>query len=408
MATTEILFADSPAFDAFGRLRVSQPISLFDGMAEYSDDPAFWESLTSGGTVAHVPNQCAVRLSTAGATAGNYAYRATRSYLRYQPGRSLNIETTFVMSAHSDGARARIGYFDAFNGIFLERGARGDLRFVRRTRVTGTAVDNVVEQADWNVDPLDGSGPSGIDVDVTKAQILFIQLQFLGVGRVQVGFVVDGLPYVAHEWRNANSLGTVYMSTGCLPVRAEVQNVATAGGATTLDMICTSVSSGGIGANQKQFSRANAIAGRATSTSLLPLISIRAATLYGGTGGGGSIANRGHILPKAFELIVGAQNHQYSIVLNPTLTGASWQTHATTSIADYDLSATSMSGGTVLDAGFLGAAAATRGVGSAELFVVNPLVYSGLNSVQDTVTLAVRTLTGTGTANGAITWAEEY
>lgn len=402
-----VYLADTPQLDAFGRLRVSQPVDLFDNMAEYGDDPAFWENKVSGGTVAHVANQCAVRLATSNGTEGNYAYRQTRQYLRYQPGRSLNIETTFVMSTARPATRLRIGYFDEKNGIFFER--RGsDLAFTRRTNVTGSAVDTRVDQADWNVDTLDGSGPSGINIDTTKTQILFIQLQFLGVGRVQVGFVVDGMPVVAHQFLNANSLSTVYMSTGCLPVRGEVINRGTASGVVSMDMICTSVSSGGIGANQRQFGRATAIAGRSTTTSLLPLISIRAGTLLGGTTGGGSIPNRGHILPKAVELLVASANHQYSLILNSTLTGASWVAQGTTSLADYDISATSMSGGTVLDQGYLTAAGATRGVGTVELFKVAPLVYTGLNSTQDILTVAVQTLTGSGTANGAVTWIEEY
>lgn len=399
--------ADTADLDAFGRLRVSSPTSLFDNMSEYGNDTAYWETAVSGGSATHVANNCSVRLSTGGTTVDQYAYRQTRQYLRYQPGRSLNIETTFTMSAVATNARARIGYFDGSNGIFFQR-AGSVLSFVRRTNVTGTPADNVVAQADWNADRMDGSGSSGVAIDVTKAQILFIQMQFLGVGRVQVGFVVDGKAIVAHEFLNANNLATVYMSTGCLPVRGEVYNTGTASGTLTMDMYCTSVSTGGLGANVKQFSRSNAIAGRSTSTTLLPLISIRAATILGGVGSGGSLTNRGHIIPKATELMVASGNHQYQLVLNATLTGASWQANGATSIADYDLSASSMSGGVVLDTGLVPAAAATRGVGTSDLFAVNPLVYTGLGSVQDTLTLAVQTLTGTGTANGSITWIEEY
>lgn len=411
---TEVRLADTPELDAFGRLRVSQPVSLFDNMGEYGNDTAYWETLVSGGSVTHVPRQCAVRLSTVDETEGYYAYRQTRQYLRYQPGRSLNIETTFVMSPHREGGRVRIGYFDASNGVFFERRVNGDLSIVQRSNVTGTPVDTRVDQTHWNVDRMDGLGASGVNLDVTKTQILFIQLQFLGVGRVQVGFVVDGIAYVAHQFLNANDLSTAYMSTGCLPVRGEVVNVAETvtgallGDPVTLDMICTSVSSGGIGANQKQFAAYNAIAGRATSTTILPLISIRAGTLLGGTTGGGSITNRGHILPKAFELVVASQTHQYLLIQNASLTNASWTNVAFNSIADYDVSATALTSGIVIDSGYLVASGATRGTGAAELFVVNPLVYTGLNSVQDTLTLGIRTLTGAGTANGSITWAEEY
>ena len=400
-------FADTADLDAFGRVKVSEPVSLFDNMSEYGNDAAFWETAVSGGSVAHVPNNCAVRLSTGGTTDAQYAYRQTRQYLRYQPGRSLNIETTFTMSAAVANGRARIGSFDASNGIFFQRSGSA-VSIVRRTNVTGTPTDNVVAQADWNADKMDGSGASGVTLDVTKANILFIQMQFLGVGRVQVGFVVDGRPIVCHEFLNANTLSTVYMSTGCLPVRGEVINVGTAGGTLTMDMYCTSVSSGGIGANQKQFSRATAIAGRSTSTTLLPVISIRAATILGGVGSGGSLTNRGHIIPKAVEMLVASANHQYRLVLNATLTGPSWTANGAASIADFDITASAMSGGTVLDQGYLVAAGATRGTGTADLFTIAPLVYTGLGSAQDILTVGIQTLTGSGTANASITWTEEY
>jgi len=402
------VYVDSP-LDAFGRVKVAMPDPLFDNMSEYGNNLFFWETLVSGsGTVATVANNCAVRLSTGGTTSGHYAYRATRQYMRYQPGRSLNIETTFVMSAAQTAARARIGYFDASNGIFFERSA-STLNIVRRTNVTGTPTDTTVAQTSWNIDTFSATAPnpSGITLDVTKAQILFIQLQFLGVGRVQVGFVIDGVPYVAHEFLNTNSLATVYMSTGCLPVRGEVQNTGTAGGTVTMDMFCTSVSSGGSGAQKVPRTTQN-ITGASTTTTLTPIISIRAATLYGGTGGGGSIVNRGHIQLEDFSLYVTSQPHAWAIILNPTLTGASWVAVGADSIADYDVSSTSYTGGTVLERGMIAASASVRASVDNGLRGILPLVYTGLNSTQDIVTLAARTFSSTGSAYATINWFEEY
>ncbi len=407
----DVQYLDSPQLDAFGRLKVSQPEALFDSMSEYGNNTFLWETTTTGsGTVTNVANQNAIRLSTGAVTNTNKAYRATRKYTRYQPGRSLNIEQTFVMSASQSNARARVGYFDASNGIFLER-TGSTVNIVRRTNVTGTPTDTAVAQASWNVDTFGGAGPSGKTLDLTKTQILFIQLQYLGVGRVQVGFVIDGIPYVAHQFLNANSLSTVYMSTGCLPVRGEVENFGTAGGVVTLDMICTSVSSGGLGQEQILYARSNGITARNTSTTLLPLISIRAATLLGGTGGGGSITNRGHVQPQFYNVLVTAQIHEYQILLNPTIGGASWTANGTLSLADYDVSGSSVSGGTILDAGYIAAGAANKtgpGAGSNAFSSVQPLVYTALGSVQDTICLAVRSVTSTGTAYGAIQWIEEF
>ncbi len=396
------------SFDAFGRLRVSEPVPLFDQMAEYGNIAAYWDSALVGtGAISNVANNCAVRLSTGGTASAAQAVRATRQYMRYQPGRSLNIETTFAMSAEQTAATARIGYYDTGNGIFLERYG-SSVSIVRRTKVTGSAVDNAVPQSSWNFDPLNGTGPSGKTLDVTKTQILFIQLQFLGVGRVQVGFVIDGDLIVAHEFLNANVLSTVYMSTGCLPVRAEVVNTGTASGIVTMDMFCTSVSSGGIGAEHLEWYRGSPVAGKATSTTLVPIMSVRAATLLGGTSGGGSITNRGQIIPLTFTFVGQSASHEIQIVRNGTLTGSSFSANATNSIADFDTAATAISGGDVLSGQFLGSGSGATTIGGSSAYTGNPIVYSSLANTQDIITVCARTLSGAGTVNAGINWREEF
>lgn len=408
-----IKFADSGQLDAFGRLRTSTPYSLFDNMGEYGNNTFFWESSVTGGSVTNVANQCAVRLSTGGTTSANKAIRQTKAYHRYQPGRSLNVETTFVISAMPTNATARIGYFDASNGIFFQRtkGASTTTNYiVRRTNTSGTPADaEQVAQDNWNVDKMDGNGVSGKTIDFTKTQILFIQLQFLGVGRVQVGFVIDGIAYVAHQFLNANSLSTVYMSTGCLPVRGEVINDSTSGGTLTMDMICTSVSSGGQGLDKLRYSISNGTTSKSTTTTLTPIISIRAAQLLGGTTGGGSITNRGKITIADFSVSVASQTHEVQVVYNPTsLTGVSWQNYRSLSIADYDISATAISGGTIIDSSYLGTTGAARNNQIIEISQILPIVYSGLNSTQDIVTIAARTVSTSGSAYAAMSWTEEY
>lgn len=403
-----VRFADTTNFDAFGRLRVATPAPLFDNMGEYGNNTYLWESsVVSTGALSNVANNCAVRLSTGGTTNTASCIRQTRAYHRYQPGNSLNIETTFVMSAAQTNAVASIGYFDDSNGLFFQRSG-STLNIVRRTNVTGTPVDTTVAQSSWNVDKLDGTGVSGKTLDVTKAQLLFIQLQFLGVGRAQVGFVIDGIPYVAHQFLNANSLSTVYMSTGCLPVRGQVTNVGTAGGTITMDMFGTSVSSGGKGFDHLDWYRSTAIAGVSTSTTLIPLISIRAATLLGGTSGGGSITNRGHIRPTDISILGATQAHEYQFILNGTLTGASWAAHNTASIADYDVTASAISGGTVIAGGYIASGTGASRIETSRHFDAHPMVYTGLLGTQDTISICAKTLTGSGTCNAAINWIEEY
>lgn len=148
-------------------------------------------------------------------------------------------------SGGGTGITRRMGLFDDNNGLFLED-AEGTYRFVRRTSVTGSPVDNGVAQSSWNVDKMDGTGQSGITIDFSKAQILVIDFEWLGTGRARVGFNVDGVTHYAHEFLNANNLSQVYMSTPNLPFRYEIDNDGN-GAASTLEHICVSlISEGGI------------------------------------------------------------------------------------------------------------------------------------------------------------------
>ncbi len=200
---------DSPSIDAFMRFRVSNPVGLFDSQMQYDESLIFWESQYTGtmAAVTHLPNESSVRL-TAGA--GDRVTRQTRAYHRYQPGKSQMILMTFVLAPVRQYVEQRIGYFDGDNGIYLEiLDTDGEPYITRRTFTSGAAVDNRVARADWNVDRLDGTGDSGISIDWTQSQILIIDLEWLGTGRVRVGFVVNGLIFYAHAFMNANRVNTV-------------------------------------------------------------------------------------------------------------------------------------------------------------------------------------------------------
>jgi hypothetical protein len=105
--------------------------------------------------------------------------------------------------------------------------------------VTGSAVDNDVAQSSWNGDKLDGTGASGYTLDPTKATIMFTDYEWLGMGSVRVGFVIDGKFIVAHTFLNANNLSTVYMQSANLPIRYEIETTGTISGAAVLQQVCS-------------------------------------------------------------------------------------------------------------------------------------------------------------------------
>lgn len=398
-----VTFNDGPSIDAFSRLRVSDTTTLFDSTAQYGNNALVWESAVVGtGVLSNSTATSAVQLSTGGTASGAKCTRQTQVYFRYQPGRSQLVLQTFVMGAASTNLRRRVGYFDDNNGVYLEQTSTGP-SVVIRSATSGSPVNTSVAQAAWNRDPLDGTGDSGITLDLTKTQILVIDLQWLGVGRVRIGFDINGTIYYCHEFLHANTtFTTVYMQTASLPLRQEIENTGITSGTNTLQAICGAViAEGGFDAGRgQQFAAGNAATGISVTTRR-PIYSIRAKTT-----GPSSVRNTGQIIVEDINMLAGTKDIYYEIVKSPTsLTGASWAAYdATNSLVEVDIAATAISGGQVLAAGYCTAGQTARISLSAYL----PLVYTGLNSTQHSLSVVMTSLSTATTSYANITWREFF
>lgn len=381
--------------DAFGRLRVSNPQTLFDSQNRYQADNQFSESTATGGTVTYTLNESTVNLNVT-TSSGSQAIRQSYRTMPYQPGKGLLVLATFVMSAAQTNLRQRVGYFNADNGVFFQQN-NSTKSFVLRTNTSGTPSDTrTVNQADWNGDKLDGTGASGLTLDTTKAQILWMDFEWLGVGSVRCGFIINEQYIVCHTFNNANDLDKVYMTTAILPMRYEITATGALGSSASLKQICSTViSEGGY-----QQAVANQFARRTTkltgfSTTFVPLVSIRLASDSLGA----------VVLPQAIQVYpTVSQDYEVALFKNATLTGASYNTTDFTHV-DYDVTATAMSGGTMVLQNFIGSTTQGRTVS------ITPAGYnfdlqlgSSLAGVSDVMTLAIRTLsaTPTGDAFGVI------
>jgi hypothetical protein len=228
----------STAYDAFGRLRVSNPLTIFDSKNVMSKNTLFDEALTGSGGVTYTANKSTVNLNVT-EVSGDKVIRQSKRVMSYQPGKSLLNLNTFIMNTLTANLKQKIGMFDANNGIFFYADGT-TLKIVRRTYVTGSPADTEISQSSWNGDKLNGTGASGYTLDPTKATILFMDFEWLGMGSVRVGFVIDGKFIVAHTFKNANDLSTVYMQTANLPIRYEIETAATlAAGTYTLQQVCS-------------------------------------------------------------------------------------------------------------------------------------------------------------------------
>ena len=342
-----ILANDQMLADAFGRIRVAQPLTLFDSSHRYRDNGLWNTSTASGGTAVFMPNEGLVDLNVTTAS-GSQVLRETAKVFSYQPGKSLLVLNTFVMAPAQNNLRQRVGYFGTDNGIYIQLND-STLSFVERSLVTGIVSETVVNQSSWNADKLDGTGPSGITLDITKAQILFMDIEWLGEGTVRIGFVIDGTFIVCHRFNHANLITTTYITTASLPLRYEITNTGATASASTLKQVCSTViSEGGYelrGAQQAAGTSITAPKTFAVAGTYYPMIGIRLK----------STALDAIVITTAVSLLGlgNGKNYAWRIVQSATTTGGSWVSAGVDSSVEYNLTGTSVTGGRILAQGYV-------------------------------------------------------
>lgn len=354
--------------DAFARQRISQPFTLNDYKHLYGLDPNFIDLTSNGATISFQANQACARLQTT-SNSSSSAIHQTKMYHHYMPGKSQLILSSFCFYNPTVNVTKRTGYFDGYNGIYLEQRGDGVLAFVIRSDVSGTPTETRISQfggvygaedIGW-ADPCDGSGPSGFNLLVDKTQLLSIDFQWLGVGRIRMGFAHNGDYIQACQFNGTNHLSTVYMSNPNLPVRCEIFNTGdTSGG--YFDQICsTVVSEGGYvesGQDWALLSPSFRTLATSGATQTLPVLAIRLKNTFNG------YPNR--MLARLGEVFVFSEsgNVEYQIVKLPgsaNLTGGAgtWTPVNGNSGIEYRADATGYSSSEVLGVGF--SASATQG-----------------------------------------------
>jgi len=392
-----VQFTDT-SYDAFGRLKISSPYTLFDSQNRYAVDNQFDTSTATGGTLTYLANEATASMNVT-STSGSEVVRQTFRTMTYQPGKGLLVLATFVMATAKTNLRQRVGYFGTQNGLFFQLN-NTTKSFILRTYIGGSVDDTTrkVDQSAWNGDKLDGTGASGLTLDLTKPQILWMDFQWLGVGNVRCGFVINGQYIVCHTYETANVYGTsVYITTAILPVRYEITNTGATSGSSSLKQICSSVvSEGGLEPTSIDHVARRATELTGVGTTLLPLVSIRLA----------STALGAVVLPSAIKVIpTSADNFEIQLVKNATLTGASYSAVASDANVEFDVSSTTMSGGTICQIDY----AASSNQGTSPLNPVSAFNWDyqlgvSLAGVSDVYTIGVKTFTGTGDIIGSLTF----
>lgn len=315
---TRILSADSPSIDAFGKWRVSQPTTLFDGK-QIVDSGSFYFDIktTSGGTVTWNSGSAQSTMKVT-STSGSRAIKQTKRIFVYQPGKSQQIICTGKFDGRVDGIKKSIGSFDDDNGYFFQTSG-SSFGIVLRKTINGVRTDTFVSQSTWNLDKMNGTGPSGNTLDVSKAQIYTMDYEWLGVGRIRYGVVQKGILIYVHEINNYNSLETVYLRNPNLPIRYEISTHKNTTTGSLMTQICSTViSEGGFDNTGKRVvitSNNGATIGASEYDAVL-FIRYNSAT-----------SKCAQIIPEQLDLLIKPGNSstfagRWELLVNPTVTNA--------------------------------------------------------------------------------------
>ena len=383
--------------DAFGRLRTSEPYTLFDSRARYYDHQQFSSYMTTGSTVTYVDRESSFHLSVPG-TNGSTVIRETKRVFPYQPGKSLLVLNTFAMASTSTNLRQRVGFFGGKDGIFFEEQG-SDQYFVIRSLSSGIPTEERAPKNLWN-------GPhAGIKIYTSATQILWTDVEWLGVGSVRCGFIIDGEYKLMHTFHHANKVlagvplfTTTYMTTACLPVRYEIENTGNTNTTSTMKQICSTViSEGGYNAFSITETAGTGITPfrLVTAGTYYPLVSIRLKSTRLDT----------IVIPRQVDILSPTVNYyRWVLLLNPTLTGATWSGTSTTGSVEIDTAArvNAVTGGTELASGY---------ISSRELSTLGADFFAfqlgrNLANQSDVVTLALTATSNNADVLAQIGWQE--
>lgn len=478
--SASVTFGDSSSLDAFGRLRVSNPVGYFENKNIHSKNDILWEEPIVGAIIVHGavtggPFQVAEIITggtsgtvgtvsavdggaltvdytvnhndfvdgetitggTSGATAaitthdtgshishnrdegsvllqvgqnsGDSAIRQSHRYIPYIPGKSQLIKETFVFGTAVTNLRRMVGYGDEDNGIGLQQ-TIATLSFLIRSKTSGSVVDTLINRADWNLDKMDGTGPSRKDLDFTKEQFLYMDFQWQGAGPVRFGFIVDGQIIISHKAEFSNTLTVPFMSTPTLPARYEITNTGATGSTNTMKEICTAiVSEGGERLSGLGYSQSVDITPRAVTTEV-PVFAIRLKNTH--PNGGANRVTAQFTNGGVFAL-TNACHFEFKHIHDPTGITATWTDIGGGSAAEYSTDITTVVGNPAhkIEEGYVDAGQAGKG-GSENVVSGEPtdqhrfLTQNFDSTNSEMFVIFAISLTGTSNVFPHISWIE--
>jgi len=401
---TNIGIKDGANLDAFSRLRVSSSAYVFDGQLTYGLQPLLFEPITTGtgATVTHDATNRLALMTFASTPTGGKSIMQTFEHFRYTSGRSQLVFITFnMMEAVADTVKFA-GYSDGTNGIEFQ--LNGTEKQFKIYSSTNNGAETAI-QSSWNIDKMDGTGSSGKTLDISKTQILIIDFQALYVGRVRIGFDIDGKIYYCHEFLHANISAFPYLASANLPLRIGMTSSGTV--STTMKFICCSVikEDGGSSVEGYQFTQDTGLVTAANGVRT-HAISIQPRLTFN------SIVNRSKfILDNISVAVVGNSPVHWELCIGDVLTGTTTFNNSNTTHSTFAYNTAGTTSGSpaiILACGFVTASNQTKGAERQDISIKYPMCLDAAGAVRPLgrLTLLLTGLGGASNCYSSITWTE--
>jgi hypothetical protein len=368
----------SPArLTASSAYRVATEAVAFEQSHDTPLDALHWyDGSTGGGSVSHVAASAALSV---GVSTANGARGLLRSHARPKAAVGKSRTVVVIGQSSSEGVtsqRKRWGLFDDNNGHFFELDGES-LYAVRRSDVSGSVVDTRVALTSWTV-------PTHINV--TLSHVWEIRETW---PNGDISFFVDGER--RHVISTRGSITGPSARTARLPVTVEcLNNASTSTGA--FHCIAAKVDVETMPLNGRGFSRSVSATGITTSDT--PLLCIRPRTTFG------SVANLGELIADMLTATCSAETI-FKLTRGATITGGTWANHDSASLAEYNATATSFTGGT--EQTFV----TEGGLALSELnAAISALRLQGDGTTQDTLVISAAAAASTISARVALSWKE--
>lgn len=397
-------------------VRISPVTSKFEGRFSYGQNNEFWEVAYSQNAVkTYLEHELGVSISTTNTAPGSGYYHISKPIFFYQPDTVITGSTAVLLE--TDPGTLKFWGFgswkfnDIRDGFFLEN-YEGTIQFVKFSSANGTVVKTVHTRNQWK-DPMDGTGPSGLNLDFNKIQMAEIEYSWYGAGSAVLSFKYEGKLYTADIFAGANNGTLPIIGNPNLSMMYGVKIVGTASEAPILKHWGVAVT---IDGERQSISRKASVSNpsvktNATSSSWVPILSIRLKDNFSVDSGFSKSNLYGYInqLLANCSVLDPLTWKTFALITDPTLVGASYQPvpngsgTAEVSIVEYDSTATSLSGGRIVSQ------LNTNSNITLSALRADTISLSSM-SVRPVITIAAKHLTGTTTAplSCSFTWEEVY